>query len=159
MNKTIIIVIAVLLLFTACKDRSKESNATNNNQTEHREQQTESNAFGNDWMQEIKTNDGAKWIANPETNEGVLRMKTVLTTTKTKHLNDYHAMADALNKEKNYIVKECTMKGPSHDNLHLWLLPLIEKIEALKEANSLDQAQHIYMNIEQNVNAYDDYFE
>jgi ABC-type Zn2+ transport system substrate-binding protein/surface adhesin len=51
------------------------------------------------------------------------------------------------------------MKGPSHDNLHLWLLPLIGKINALKEAESLAKAQHIYKSIEQNVSAYDNYFE
>tara|TARA_R100000353_G_scaffold52219_2_gene41554 strand:+ start:60508 stop:61032 length:525 start_codon:yes stop_codon:yes gene_type:complete len=159
MNKIIITLIAVSLLFTGCKDQPKESNATKKNETEHTEQHTESNAVGNDWMQEIKTNDGAKWIANPETNEGVVRMQSVLTISNPKDLNDYHTIADALNKEKNYVIKECTMKGPSHDNLHVWLLPLIEKIDALKEANTLAEAQHIYKSIEQNVNAYDDYFE
>lgn len=51
------------------------------------------------------------------------------------------------------------MKGPSHDNLHVWLLPLIEKIDALEETKTLDEAQRIYKSIEQNVNAYDEYFE
>lgn len=159
MNKIIITLIAVSLLFTGCKDRPKESNVTKKNETEHTEQHTESNTVGNDWMQEIKTNDGAKWIANPETNEGVVRMRSVLTTNNPKELNDYHTIADALNEEKNYVIKECTMKGSSHDNLHVWLLPLIEKIDALKEANTLAEAQHIYKSIEQNLNAYNDYFE
>lgn len=158
-NKTLVTLIAISLLFIACKDRSKESDATNNNQTEQREQHAESSVVGNDWMQEIKTNNGSKWIANPETNEGVIRMKNILMSSNTKHLNDYQTIANALNKEKNYVIKECTMQGPSHDNLHLWLFPLIEKIDALKEANTLDQAQYIYMSIEQNVNAYNDYFE
>ena len=83
----------------------------------------------------------------------------MLNVNNPKELNDYHTIADALNEEKNYVIKECTMKGSSHDNLHVWLLPLIEKIDALKEANTLAEAQHIYKSIEQNVNAYNDYFE
>ena len=159
MKKTVITLIAVSLLFTACKDQHKESNATKKNETELTEQPTESKVVGNEWMQEIKMNDGAKWTANPETNEGIVRMKSVLITSKLKELDDYHTIANALNKETNYVIKECTMKGPSHDNLHLWLLPLIGKINALKEAESLAKAQHIYKSIEQNVSAYDNYFE
>ncbi|CAI8163704.1 MAG: Uncharacterised protein [Formosa sp. Hel3_A1_48] len=159
MKKIVITLIAVSLLFTACKDQLKESKATKKNEIEHTEQPTESKVVGNEWMREIKMNNGAKWTANPETNEGVFRMKSVLITSNPKELNDYHTIANALNKEKNYVIKECTMKGPSHDNLHLWLLPLVEKIDALKEANTLNEAQHIYKSIEQNVSAYDDYFE
>ncbi|MFD2552237.1 hypothetical protein ACFSQP_10455 [Bizionia sediminis] len=159
MNKIIIVLIAVSLLFTGCKDLPKESTTVKNNKVEHTEHQRENDLVGNHWMQEIKLNNGVKWTANPETNEGVVRMQSVLTTSNLKDLNDYHTIAGALNKEKNYVIKECTMKGPSHDNLHVWLLPLIEKIDALKEANTLAEAQHIYKSIEQNVNAYDDYFE
>jgi ABC-type Zn2+ transport system substrate-binding protein/surface adhesin len=155
MNKITIALIAVSLLFTGCKDQPKASNATKKNETKH----TESNAIGNDWMQEIKMNNGAKWTVNPETNEGVIKMLSVLTTSNPKDLNDYHTIADTLNKEKNYVIKECTMKGPSHDNLHVWLIPLIQKIDALKEANDLAEAQRIYKSIEKNVNAYNNYFE
>jgi ABC-type Zn2+ transport system substrate-binding protein/surface adhesin len=51
------------------------------------------------------------------------------------------------------------MKEPSHDNLHVWLLPLIDKIDALKEAKTIEEAQQIYISIEQNLNAYNTYFE
>jgi hypothetical protein len=159
MNKIIIILIAASLLFTGCKDQPKESNSTKENEAELTEQHTERKAFGNDWMQEIKMNNGVKWTANPETNEGVVRMQSVLTTSNPKELKDYHMVANVLNDEKNFVVKECTMKGPSHDNLHVWLHPLIEKIDALKEVKTLEEAQGIYKSIEENVNAYDYYFE
>lgn len=159
MSKAIIAFITVSFLFIGCKDHPKEGKSVKKNDTEHMKQPAQSNTDGNSWVQGIKTNDGAKWIANPETNEGVVRMQSVITTSKPKDLNDYFSIADALNKEKNYVIKECTMKGPSHDNLHLWLLPLIKKIDALKEAESLAEAQHIYKSIEQNVNAYDNFFE
>ena len=110
-------------------------------------------------MQDIQLNDGSKWEANPETNEGVANMKSVIRASNPKELKDYHMVANVLNDEKNFVVKECTMKGPSHDNLHVWLHPLIEKIDALKEVKTLEEAQGIYKSIEENVNAYDYYFE
>ena len=144
MNKSTIAfkLVTLLLLFTSCKEESKNSSTINNK-----------------WMQEIELNEGNKWTANPETNTGVAKMQEVLTTNTPKDLKDYYDIAEILNKEKNYIIKKCTMKGTSHDNLHMWLLPLIEKIDALKEVKTLDDALLIYKSIEQNINAYDMYFE
>lgn len=159
MNKITIVLMAISLLVASCKDKPKEDNATKKNDIERTEQHTESNAVDKDWMKEIQLNDGAKWNANPETNEGVAKMQAVIKAVNPKDLKDYHAIADALNKEKNYIIKECSMKGPSHDNLHVWLLPLIEKIDNLKEAKTLDEAQQVYKSIQQNVNVYNTYFE
>ena len=51
MKKTVITLIAVSLLFTACKDQHKESNATKKNETELTDQTTESKVVGNEWMQ------------------------------------------------------------------------------------------------------------
>lgn len=87
-----------LLAFVSCKD----------NKTEERDSKTETNEKSvkstsdhhdhdvkndhhdheattlhtNAWMNEIKLNSGNKWQANIETNEGVERMKKVLTHKK-----------------------------------------------------------------------------
>lgn len=159
MNKIIILLATTLLFFVSCKDQSKESDATTTIETRHETEHTAGPAMANDWMSEIQLNDGSKWMANPETNEGVAKMQSLLKTSAPKNLTDYHTIADTLNHEKNYVIKECTMKGPSHENLHVWLLPLMEKIEALKDAKTLDEAQRIYKSIAQNVNAYTTYFQ
>ena len=51
------------------------------------------------------------------------------------------------------------MKGDSHDNLHVWLLPLIAKIDALSEAKTIEDAAKLKQSIKENMNAYFDYFE
>ena len=159
MKKIAIVFVIASLLFASCKDQPKESTTSKSNKVEHTEHQSENDIDGNDWMQDIQLNDGSKWEANPETNEGVANMKSVIRASNPKELKDYHMVANVLNDEKNFVVKECTMKGPSHDNLHVWLHPLIEKIDALKEVKTLEEAQGIYKSIEENVNAYDYYFE
>lgn len=158
MKKTAIVLITAVLFFTGCKDQPRENTKVKSNKVQHSEHETENDLLDNDWMQDIQLDNGAKWEANPETNKGVANMKSVLTQSNPKELKAYHELADALNNEKNFVIKKCTMKGLSHDNLHVWLLPLIEKIDALKEAKTLGQAQQIYKNIKQNVNAYDTYF-
>ncbi|MAO07844.1 MAG: hypothetical protein CL596_03940 [Alteromonas sp.] len=159
MNKIVIVLIAAALFFTGCKEQPKENTTIKNNEVEHTEHHTESNLVSNDWMHNIQLDNGAKWEANPETNQGVTKMKLAFAQNNPKDLKDYHELAETLNNDKNFVIKECTMKGPSHDNLHVWLLPLIDKIDALKEAKTLEEAQQIYKSIEQNVNAYDTYFE
>lgn len=169
MKKTLLSIAMMAFIFTGCNDNKKAAQAVDHDS--HHEVENVSHddhdddhhlsddGLGNNWTSEIETNDGAKWEANPETNEGVQKMQSLLKTQPTKTLEDYYTLAEQLNSDKNYVVKNCTMKGASHDNLHVWLLPLIAKIEALSETQSLEDASKIKHNIEENVNKYADYFE
>jgi hypothetical protein len=51
------------------------------------------------------------------------------------------------------------MKGPSHDNLHIFLLPLIDKISLLVETTSIQEGSEITESIIENLNAYENYFQ
>jgi hypothetical protein len=51
------------------------------------------------------------------------------------------------------------MTGPSHDNLHVWLHPLIEKIEALQNTDSEASGVQRVHDIEQHLNGYYEFFE
>lgn len=169
MKKTILSIAMLAFIFTGCNNNKKADNATDH--SSHQEVEAVSqddhdddhhisgDGLDNIWTTEIEMNDGAKWEANPETNEGVQKMQNLLQTQPTNTLEDYYKLAEQLNSDKNYVVKNCTMKGASHDNLHVWLLPLMAKIEALSETKSLDEASKLKHSIEENVNAYSDFFE
>ncbi len=118
-----------------------------------------SNVYANFWTNDIELNNGSKWSANPETKVGVQNMQNMIKTQTTKALDDYYKLAEQLNNDKNYVIKNCTMKGASHDNLHIWLLPLMDKIEALSQAKTLKEASKLKYSIEINLHAYNDYFE
>ena len=166
MKKTLLTSVIIALIFTGCNNKKAEKatdyksdqNVEAVSNAPHDDHQLSDDGLGNNWTTEIETNDGAKWEANAETNEGVLKMQNLLKTQSTTTLEDYHKLAEQLNSDKNYVVKNCTMKGASHDNLHVWLLPLMAKIEALSETQSLADASQIKRSIEENVNAYSDYF-
>lgn len=153
-----------LLAFVSCKDSKNEETKTEAVEqsvkaTEEHHNDETSNVYENAWTKEIVMNSGAKWEADVKTNEGVQKMQNTMKTQTTSTLDDYHKLAERLNDDKNNVVKNCTMQGASHDNLHVWLLPLMAKIEALTETNTVEDALKIKQSIEENINTYSDYFE
>ena len=155
-----------LLSLLGCKDTKKEETTTpkekielQNDASENQHQESNSIAYDNSWTTDIQLDNGEKWEANIETNEGVNRMLDNLKTQQTETLEAYHQVAKLLNDDKNYIAKSCTMKGASHDNLHIWLLPLIAKIDGLSKTATVEEAANIKKSIKDNISAYSDYFQ
>lgn len=161
-----LIIAMSLLALASCKDNKKKEALTKTNDVEQSVEATNENhndktssVYENSWVEEIEMNSGKKWAANVETNEGVQKMQNSIKIQTTSTLDDYHKLAEQLNDDKNYVIKNCTMKGASHDNLHVWLLPLMAKIEALSEIKTVEDAAKIKESISENINAYNSYFE
>jgi hypothetical protein len=151
-----------LLAIVSCKDSKNQEKEINTDAVEATHEdyiEKASNVYANSWIKEIETNEDGKWEANAETNEGVQKMQNNIKTHITNTLDAYHKLAEQLNDDKNYVIKNCTMKGAPHDNLHVWLLPLMEKIEALSESKTVEEASKLKQSIVENVNAYSNYFE
>ena len=156
MKKSVFIILIITTVVASCKNTEKKEK--NSNSEEPVQEQVDA-ILSTQWMNDIQLNDGSKWEANIETTEGVIKMQKLLKTQATTTIEEYHLIANKLNAMKNKVVKECTMKGASHDNLHIWLYPLIEKVTALTESNHISDASKIKQSIVENLNAYSDYFE
>lgn len=155
-----------LLALVSCKDNKQQETENKTEKTEQSMDATKEDhhdaatgVYANAWVSEIQKDKGAKWQADELTNEGVKKMQTTIETQSTNTLSDYHKLAKQLNDDKNYVVKNCTMEGASHDNLHIWLMPLIEKIDALTKIEDVDDAAKLKQSIEENISAYDTYFQ
>ena len=142
-----LIFILTLFALVSCSESKKQDTVVKNSK------------YSNSWIKEMKFNNGLKWKANIETNEGVLRMQKSIETQPTNTLVEYYQLAEKLNKDKNYVIKYCSMKGEPHENLHVWLMPLIAKIKALSEVKSIKDASKLKQSIKENINAYSNYFE
>ena len=143
-----------LLALVSCKDSKKQdakketiehSDDTQNNQ----QNQEPSGIYANAWISEIQNDNGTKWQADKPTNEGVQQLQNTINTQTASTLEDYLKLAKQLNDEKNLVVKNCTMEGPSHDNLHIWLHPLIEKIDALLKIDNVEDAAKLTQSIKE----------
>lgn len=161
MKKTLLtaaIISAFLISCNETKSKTESSETVEATESVHEHHGEEMAAINNDWVNEINLDNGNKWDANLETNEGVEKMLSLVEANEKKSVEDYHTLATDLNETKNFVVKKCTMKGPSHDNLHVFLHPLIEKIEALGKVSTVDQGSEITASIKENLEGYSNYF-
>ncbi len=157
-KSVITLLLIAITLLVGCNSTEKQKE-TENSDIQAQVQEQEDDLLSTQWKKDIQLNNGAKWAANLETTQGVKEMQNIIKDHATSTIEEYHHMANQLNEVKNTVVQECTMKGASHDNLHIWLYPLIEKINALAETNNLDEATSIKLSIEDNLNAYTTFFQ
>lgn len=92
---------------------------------------------------QVKLDNGEKWIANIETNEGIDNMLAMVKKEKSKETPDYVMLKERLDKEFNVLLEKCTMTGESHDQLHNYLLPLKAKIDKLDPNSSKEAIKEI----------------
>jgi len=157
MKKGIITAAILSVLLIGCKD-NKTSNTETSGEIEMTHDHNTAHVLNNSWVDEIQLDNGNLWEANSETNEGVEKMLDLTKSRNLQTVEDYHGLSKDLNEVKNYVVRECTMKGPSHDNLHVFLHPLIDKIDALGKVSSAKEGQRTTEAIQENLELYQKYF-
>ena len=159
----ILLVIAIFsITVVSCNESKKKVNMPESSVKEPetiKEEMTDKEIIlNNDWIHDISLDKDTKWKANIETTRGINAMQNLIEENNLITLENYHQLANKLNNEKNMVIKECSMKGPSHDNLHIFLLPLIEKIDYLLTTTSIEEGSKITASITENLNLYQNYF-
>jgi hypothetical protein len=156
MKKAAILGLVLSISLLGCKETKKEeTTSTEQTAAEHKE---DLNGDQNIWMSQIQLDNGSKWNANIETTEGIQAMSSRIAEDESISIKHYKNLASDLNDIKNNIIKECTMEGESHDNLHVFLVPLADKIEALGEVNSVHEGAVITREIREHLEVYNNYF-
>ncbi|MBK5193738.1 MAG: hypothetical protein JJE07_11110 [Flavobacteriaceae bacterium] len=156
MKKIAMLGLVLLTSLMGCKETQKEETTiTEQTAVEHKEK---SHGDQNNWMSQIQLDNGSKWKANIETTEGLQAMSSRIAEDESNSIKNYKQLASDLNDLKNKIIKECTMEGESHDNLHVFLVPLADKIEALGEVNSVHEGAVITRDIREHLEVYYNYF-
>ncbi len=162
MKKTIITVIALFFIVAGCKEiknkNAAQDETTDTETIDYKNHTKTPNELNNDWVNVIVLNNDIKWQANIKTTDGVRKMLTLIKDSKTTTIDDYKKLGVTLNNAKNTVVKDCTMEGASHDNLHVWLHPLIEKIELLQKIQNAEEGAQLTSNIKMHLEGYYDYF-
>lgn len=103
---------------------------------------------------QLRLNDGNKWIANPETHEGVANMETIIKAFKKENKKDYQVLGDSLAKQTGYIIKNCSMKGEPHDQLHVVLVPMLDEISILREQKNTSESKTALNRLEHLISTY-----
>ena len=110
----------------------------------------------------LTLNNGKKWNADDVTVANVAALQNALTEFAAKNetgLEAYHNAAQQLQQAANKLISDCRMKGPDHEALHLWLVPLLGQIKNLKNAADEKQAVEVYAQIENQMKQFNNFFE
>lgn len=155
MKNTVVIVLFLLFLLAGCKEKAAQAVTP---ETPEKKEVFEDLQETPAWKKDIQLNNGQLWQANAETTEGILRMTALIEKSDPQTPEDYRDLGKKLNKENNLIIKRCTMKGASHDNLHIYLQPLIGKIGELQEIETSEKGQQLLTEIRDHLESYHSYF-
>jgi hypothetical protein len=110
----------------------------------------------------LTLSNGAKWQSDESTTRNVKELQAIvnrLNENKNQTLENYTAVANELQPGLDKMIKECRMQGADHDALHLWLEPLLANVNSLKKATVKENASKTFIEIEQHVNSYNQFFE
>lgn len=108
----------------------------------------------------LALDDSKKWQANIETTQGIEKMLTIISEEiEAGRLSHYAAMGERLNIELKTIFSSCTMKGEAHEQLHLFIMPLVDLCEKLELVETEEAALVLQKDILKQLNLYSVYFE
>lgn len=96
----------------------------------------------------VELNSGKKWIVNDEMKPFVAKGEGLVTTYLQSSHTNYNELAQQLKEQNNQLIKSCTMKGKSHDELHKWLHPHLELVEALEKSANENEAKGIVLKLQ-----------
>ena len=102
----------------------------------------------------VNRDNGERWVATPETTAGIHYMLDLVKKGESENSIDYKALKENLDKEFNTILEKCTMTGESHDQLHVYLLPLKAKFDKLNSNSNKEEVE----DIKNYLLTYHDYF-
>ena len=83
----------------------------------------------------VLSNNGAKWKADDATKKNVAAMMQVLGESRYADASNRMQLHTNLKTTIDTLIKECRMKGPEHDALHVWLENVLDELKDLKEGD------------------------
>jgi hypothetical protein len=98
-------------------------------------------------------NEGERWEANSATVEGIENL-TEMVKGFDASVQSYDSLQSNLRDEFGLIFKNCTMKGEAHEQLHNYLLPLMELFGKL----TLEEQEDALAEIKKHLARFDTYF-
>lgn len=156
MKKTIWIILSSLII-AGCNNATKQPNdAVAGTETSTT---VESAHAQGDPGETIELNNGEKWLVNAEMKPYIQDGEQLLRAYKDSHSEDYKTLAEALKEKNSELIKSCTMKGKSHEELHKWLHPHLELVADLGKAENQQQASDLVNHLQASFELFHQYFQ
>jgi hypothetical protein len=108
----------------------------------------------------VLTLDGtAKWVMDDHTRKVMAKTRETIEGADTRSVESLHKLAATLQKQLDKLIQGCTMDGPSHDELHVFLMAWIPKVDRLKTVEDVVAGQATVAEMKTMLTTYDQFFE
>jgi hypothetical protein len=108
-----------------------------------------------DHQHSLELNGTEKWQISPGMSPYLRQSMEIIEQANATDSKDYKTIAAGLDSAKNSLVSSCDMMGESHDALHAWLVPYMDLLESLSNAQNDEEAHKVWKEINK---SKDDFF-
>lgn len=91
----------------------------------------------------ISLNNGERWSVDTAMLEHITAMENAVTTFSAGE--DISTLKNSLQTDIKGLTSKCTMQGQAHDELHKWLMPLMQTVEAMDGPESLESLKQHFI--------------
>jgi hypothetical protein len=135
------------------------SNTSNENSKDQTETVTHEEHHQNNENQNIRLNDGEKWLVNDEMKPHIREAQNILKEYEESNSENYRELSAKLKEANSGLISSCTMNGESHDQLHKWLHPHMQLVDKLEKAGDHEEANKFILRLKKSFKTYKQYFQ
>jgi len=157
--KTLLILL-IAAYASSCDNNVDHDDDNNHSDHDHDQEKVESKEEEHAKSEStLKLDSGKLWSANIETTEGIGKMVGLINQfSDSESVEAYSKLSKDLNNTLNTILKECTMEGEAHDNLHIYLFPMFKMVAGIGSTD-LQTCKTNFDKLKHQLSEYPNYFE
>lgn len=107
----------------------------------------------------LTLNDGKKWQADQHTNEAMAGIRQALADQPAASIEELNALGKELKIRVDALVQGCTMTGPEHEQLHVFLNDFIPAVQHLAAETDHAKAKEAHQHVSHLAEEYDKHFQ
>lgn len=107
----------------------------------------------------LRLNDGARWQVDASTRAIAARLHAAVDDATLTSPDDARALGADLQSHLGELIAGCTMTGPGHDQLHVFLVGFMPVADRLAQRADLDEARGDLALLRRALADYDRHFE
>lgn len=153
MNKLILTFAVGSLLLYSC------GNSTNEKLNNQPEVAKHNDHHHDDESEAIELNNGEKWTVDANMLTHIRTMENDVISFAKVEQKDYKVLSEKLQANIDLLTSNCTMTGQAHDELHKWLLPYMDLVKSLYEAEDEAEAAKQFEKIKISFSTFNQYFQ
>lgn len=107
----------------------------------------------------LQLNDGQRWAMDDHTRESMHQLDAILSEEAPATPEGYRRMGERLHETTRELIAGCTMQGPAHDQLHIYLGELLPRIATLRETDDAAAGESILAELRTGQDRFHHYFQ